>query len=233
MIAMYPLRQLLQLLALLLLPIIPDAAAGQSSGSGVRLLLPGGFQTRSRPQVGQLDWFGVYAAGPGYELRRTAVTVEDTPFGCGGAGRRITASGPSQPLLLVAGLAALREGRIDTAFTGRRFVYPGESISLNLSDQHWYRLDAFGSAKPGVSGVDFADYELVLRLRSQSQVLATYPHVNVDAPPELLWAGDLDRDGRVDLLADRGGYQYTLFLSSMATANGLVAQAADFATTTC
>jgi len=230
---MYPLWRIFLLVTLLVLPIISDAATGQAPRPGVRLLLPGGFQTRSRPQVDEVDWFGVYAAAPGYELRRTVVTVEDTPFGCGGAGRKITASGPRQPLLLVAGLPALREGRIDTAFTGRRFVYPGESISLKLSEQNWYRLDAFGSAKPGVGGVDFADYELVLRLRNQSQVLATYPHVNVDAPPQLLWAGDLDRDARVDLLADTGGYQYALFLSSMATADGLVVRAAGFATTTC
>ncbi len=205
----------------------------QVSADPAHLLIPGGFQTRARPELGNQEWFGLYVTPTGHELRVTTVTVEDTPYGCGGAGRRITAQGSGTPLFLVAGLPGLKAGPIDTAFRGRRFVHPGESIPLKLSGENWYTLEGFGTARPGVGGVDFRDYQVVLRIRDHRQILQNYPRVNVDAPPELLWAGDLDRDHRVDVLQGHGQYHYVLFLSSAAKSGDLVARVAIFRTTTC
>jgi hypothetical protein len=43
-----------------------------------------------------------------------------------------------------------------------------------------------------------------------------------------VWAGDLDRDGRLDLLADLTtdyvGHQYVLYVSSIASVGNLVAE---------
>ncbi len=208
-------------------------APGQVSTEPAHLLMPGGFQTRTRPELGNQEWFGVYATPTGHELRRTLVTVEDTPYGCGGSGRKISAQGSATPLFLVAGLPGLKAGPIDTAFEGRRFVHPGESIPLKLNEGGWYTLEGFGTARPGVGGVDFREYQVVLRIGDHRQILQTYPRVNVDAPPRLLWAGDIDRDNRVDLLQGHDVYHYVLFLSSIAKPGDLVAQAAIFRSHSC
>jgi hypothetical protein len=210
-----------------------DARAAQGPALVPRLLLPGDVHAHVPPQQAEQGWFGLYRApSGGHELRRVAVTVEETPFGCGGAGRRITASGATAPLFLVAGIPNLREGTVDSAFAGSRFVYPGESLSLQLG-REWYVIEAFGAAAPGRGGVRVTAYQLVLRHRPQRQVVEQYPRMNMDAPPRLLWAGDIDRDTRMDLLADMGGFQYALYLSSLAHADSLVGRGPVFRTTTC
>ncbi|NIQ12133.1 MAG: hypothetical protein GWO23_21940 [Gammaproteobacteria bacterium] len=58
-----------------------------------------------------------------------------------------------------------------------------------------------------------------------------------EAFPQVLWAGDLDRDGKLDILLDLTDHYNvsapTLLLSSMAAANELVQPVAEFRTTGC
>jgi hypothetical protein len=51
----------------------------------------------------------------------------------------------------------------------------------------------------------------------------------MDGPPRIMWAGDLDRDRRLDVLADLTtdyvGHHYVLYLSSLAPPGQHVAEA--------
>ncbi len=58
-----------------------------------------------------------------------------------------------------------------------------------------------------------------------------------EQPPKVIWAGDLDRDGRLDLLVDTTNHynvsSIALFLSSAAAKGKLVGRAAVFSATGC
>ncbi len=220
------------------LSLAPGGASQAVPRTSVRLLLPGDVQTRSRPELGDDPWFGLYHTSQGgYELRRTIVSIEDTRRGCGDQGRRITTESDSSPLFLIAGGRDLREGRIDSVFTGMRFVYPAEMVRLKLGDVGWYMLTAFGTARPATAEIAVTDYELVLERVRRRQVLASFPRIDGDGPPQLIWAGDIDRDERLDLLLDLRrsyvGHRYVLFLSSLAGGDELVAPAGEFGTAGC
>ena len=223
---------------LCIIALAATANAQITSRSERRLLIPGDVMTLARPTLGAEPWYGLYRTTSGvYELRRTTVTVEDTPRGCGGTGRRISAADSSSPLVFIAGLPTLREGPVDTAFAGSKFIYPAESVTMRLGTDNWYALSAFGTAKPGASEVFVTDYDLVLRIQQHSQVVASFPRLDWDGPPKLLWAGDLDRDGRLDVLADLRqsyvGHRYVLLVSSLAPRDSLVVRAAEFITSGC
>lgn len=90
----------------------------------------------------------------------------------------------------------------------------------------------------------FVDCALVLEGRGISQVLASFPALNddgginsLDAEQYVVFAGDLDHDGKLDLLANISGHwnewHPALFLSSAAKDHELVARVAELVTTGC
>jgi len=209
-----------------------------SSPSQARLLVTGDLQTLARPVLGSDQWFGLYHNSRGaYELRPATVIIEDTQHGCGRQGHRIATSDSSHPLFLVSGMRSVQPGHVDSVFEGSKFVYPAESVPLTLGERGWYRLSAFGTATWRPSEVWVSNYEVILQRERVRQVLAVFPRVDWDGPPHLLWAGDLDRDQKLDLLLDlRRSYVgniYVLFLSSLASGDSLVGRAAEFATMGC
>jgi hypothetical protein len=80
---------------------------------------------------------------------------------------------------------------------------------------------------------------LVLESGKSSQIIHfIYYHEFGDWVGSLLWVGDLDRDGKLDLYMDfygyeKGGYGSGLFLSSEAEKGELVKQVADFSASGC
>jgi hypothetical protein len=126
-----------------------------------------------------------------------------------------------EPVILLAG-EVFSPGRVETAWAKPRFLYPGESVSLRLGDQ-WFSLSAYGSAVPGEHDTFFEDYRLIL---SRQDTIITYKRFGLEGHPEVRWAGDLDRDGKPDLLVDLrthyAGNRLALFLSRGAKAGRLV-----------
>jgi hypothetical protein len=90
----------------------------------------------------------------------------------------------------------------------------------------------------------FVDCALVLDANGVSQVLASFPALNengginsLDAEQYVAFAGDLDHDGKLDLLANISSHynvwQPALFLSTAAKNGELVAKVAELVTTGC
>jgi hypothetical protein len=193
-------------------------------------------------------WLGLYAAETGLELRKTAVTVErvEDPIVDGSgekSGKEVAAEGDDTPLFLFQGIAELVEGGVLNAYSGQHFVEPDESFVLRLGSisnhERQYWLKAKGKK---VDDYSLTDYSLTLVQHQadgsqKTQVLAQFDTESNEAHPHLLWAGDLDRDGKLDLIANLTWHynvsHLVLFLSSHAKPGALVGVAAELVTSGC
>ncbi len=139
----------------------------------------------------------------------------------------------TEPLLLLQGPAGLfRPGGIETAFAGDALLVPGQWVDTVL-EEGFYRLIAYGDVRE-----DDLVYNYRLKLFGGdpqiTQQLDAAPSLSFldSGVPRLLWAGDLDRDGKLDLLLDLSHHYnetaMTLFLSSQAESGQMVKKVATF-----
>lgn len=160
-------------------------------------------------------------------------------------GKRVGA-GSDDALFHVRDIAGATAGEIASAY-----IAGGEPLALAPQFERGFelagrdagrlRLDCAAAAADASSTCT-----LLLQLGKRSQTLATWQAqartpgpwmLGNDAYPHLRWAGDLDRDGRLDLLIDVSDHynvsQPTLFLSSQARDDELVHQAAELRSVGC
>ena len=159
------------------------------------------------------------------------------------------AAGGATPLLLVRG-AGLRAGTIDAAKVQRDTDASGASSSL--PDYHLrFRAQDFrihtACSQPAMDTAKPAKRicSIVLHTPQGKQTLARMPgtlsdgawQLGDDAAPELLFAGDLDRDGRLDLVFNLTDHynvsRPVLLLSSAARDGDAVAEVARFESVGC
>ena len=112
--------------------------AGQFHGNEVRAESGGG-------------WYGLFEVENHFELKAVNITVEAVPDFLSGdkndrSGKMVTVDHPGEPLFLIKGLAGPHEGRINSVFSGSRFLYPGEVLSFKLGENNYYSVSAFGEA---------------------------------------------------------------------------------------
>ena len=208
------------------------------------LLIPE-FQYPDRtPPPTSMQWVGLFEARGGYELRSAQVTL--APINeCGEtdrAARQITVAGPSQPILIVQAhhpsLPRWRLGPLGPAI-GRTGIAPGDHRDIRTRSGV-FRLAASGSGSGGNV------YEYALRLIDRrtgiSQLLFAYTPPpgaprELHQSPYLVWMGDLDRDGRADLLVEDAmseiAEHWVLYLSSAARGRNLVGRVAEFERGSC
>ena len=178
-------------------------------------------------------------------VRLVHTTIQVTPFAWiddkGGerTGRRVSCDKPGKPLFLVRGIEGLCEREILTEFYGKKFLLPGQEMRLWVG-KNSISLVAFGCFQkneppvgPGLHDYSI-DYQIPFQRRYQYHLLAEYQGKALAAEeelPNLIWAGDLDNDGRVDMFWDLSGryyeHIYALFLSSQAKEGEAVAKVAE------
>lgn len=172
-------------------------------------------------------WFALYRTENGFELRVTKVTVLDSSVGL--SDKFVKVDRPFECLFLLRGIAGLKEGPIKTVFSGHQFVKPSQSISLQLSSDLSSSYQLYAEGKEDKETIN--DYKLVLYSDQRRQTILNRAKMSLDGSPTLLWAGDLDRDGKLDLLMDLTNHynarEPTLFLSSRAAPNELVKMVAS------
>jgi hypothetical protein len=150
--------------------------------------------------------------------------------------------------LLVRGIGSLKEGRMWAVKTESlpRMLYPGQIEAIRLDDHpngDSLNLAALGEARDEADHreVEIFNYQVKIYNDSEQdrkrQVGLTIPELQTDATPRLVWAGDLDRDSKLDLLFD-ATYHYNvthlvLYLSSAAKEGELVGKVAEWKTTGC
>lgn len=182
-------------------------------------------------------WLGLYPTKDGYSLMPSMVRVDafydpaigDDENAIGAT--RVSVQGQNAPLFLITGLDSLKAGMVKTLFSGRLPMPLGSSMEFTIGNGSNYYLAAFGGVKSN-SGTAAYTVELFQSLRSQ--VVCSFDTTNA-AVSYLLWAGDIDRDGRLDLLIDSicdyTTSGATLFLSSLAEDGNLLGKTAQFKTT--
>ena len=197
-------------------------------------------------------WQGLYPSAGGVELRPVRLAVDtardplldedDGPF----TGQRVTtpfstlyddghAEDPARLLVRRPGRAF--PASLTTALSGTWLITSGQ-LGLDLGRQS-YTLDVIeGPETVWVDSGERARYDRVLVLTDGEARQPVSAIVGGDAgDPAVLWAGDLDGDGRLDLAIDETNHYNlsapALFLSSEARPGALVRRVARHETTGC
>src|SRR5262245_17381326 len=189
-------------------------------------------------------WLMLLERNGRFELREVAVSSTPEKPVCGDVAFNVRAADAKPGTLLLRGFSAVRSGSVVAAFNGGRsgkFLRPGERLDLSLGAENSWSLHAFGTVRPAVGAgrgeARITDYQVQMIGRGRTDVVFSLDVLDNDGPPTILWAGDLDADGIVDLFADLrthyAGHDYTLFLSSVARPGHLVAKTASLTTVGC
>jgi hypothetical protein len=185
-------------------------AAAETPG---RLLVPGSVVDEADAAKTGDVWLCIGREGTLIRARLCPILIEP---GEGPSEQPLDAAKMGELLFLVTGVDGLREGDVPTVTSEEvKLSKVGASVTLG-----------FERAVLAVSGRE-GDYEIALRIGGKRHM----------GRPALLWAGDLDRDGKVDLLMDVSGHyssmELRLYLSSRATPGELVREVALRSHPTC
>ena len=228
-------RLLLSLVISLLL--LSSGTAHAQSVSGGELAMVGEFWAHYVSAKSGEVWLELYRVGDEYELRNTTLVVNerredrwDEEF------KAVQVDQSTKPLFLVRGLEELRSGKVTTLVHDWKFLYPGQVDYIRPEGGAYYTLTAVGEAvDQGPSQVAIQKYKLILSgssLRQVSQTLIGWNRFIDNTTPGVIWAGDLDRDGKLDLFMDTARHyayvEYALFLSSAAKEEEFVGKVATW-----
>ncbi|MEK6281296.1 MAG: hypothetical protein AABN95_13165 [Acidobacteriota bacterium] len=212
--------------------------------SGARVLEIGEFHGKEvDAQTGE-KWLGLHISSDGSMLLNYQVTVEafhdsivDEPEKK--TGKKVSVDLPLEPVFLVEA-EGLNAGQVKTVFQGshENALERTSPVTLKLADIS-YELKVVSP-----EGVENCSDEklpknakLVLASAESTQTLYSLEDCGNDPRWLLLWAGDLDGDGRLDLYISVNQHynvsEKKLFLSSKAIEGRLVVEVAEFVTSGC
>lgn len=180
--------------------------AGQPPSPGeLAVLAAGCVYKHAHLPATEGEWWVLCAEGTKAVVRQTTLSQRPAQ----GEGLQNSAVEITSPdcsvanvILLFRGVAAARRGPVDTVAL-RRSLYEWplrtQGTPLKLGSNVYELTTEWGTVRKG--GEDqMPPYKVILSVgATQQQVLAEMKQTN-DAGPHLDWAGDLDRDGRLDLV---------------------------------
>lgn len=180
-------------------------------------------------------WGALFQNGPVFELADVTISVDsctDVIVDEHGekTGRSIGVAGNRTPFLFVRGLRPTGSSPVKIETAARvggsardpnrpeLFLEPGERIRLSLGRTH-YDVSASGPNRTQSEEQSMFGWRLrISDSKGRVQELPVYGTI--------LWAGDLDRDGKLDLYLDLASEEnvtcYALFLSSQASGKQLM-----------
>jgi hypothetical protein len=197
-------------------------------------------------------WLGLYVTEGGSSLAESMVTVKpllDPEDKTQVIGKIVGVDNPVKPVFLVKGAATLGPGPASTIYRGgeeaEHELVNTENLAsrkprqLKLGDQQYQLKVLTPKARPGeTSCPECVDLKLALVFGEQTQTLysmedlPSMESLEMEIRWYLLWAGDADGDGKVDLYVSfsyEGGPTHTeLFLSAQAEPGQLVKGVATF-----
>jgi hypothetical protein len=161
-------------------------------------------------------------------LRPVRLIVRDRPKDPGDDSEEVTVEWAPDVTFAVRCIPNLRAGRIGTTnMVNESSLEPKHPLNISLGSRRYeLRLQ---SARE-----DLYDAQVILSDGHQKQVLYSADGFADEPHFDIVWAGDLDRDGKLDLIVNLqrkySWHPYRLLLSSKAVGAELVGQAAIFET---
>lgn len=236
-------------LALIALLLITFVLGAHADVPGYRIATPGSHHGEEVFAKDGEKWWGLFQTDEkGWELQPVTLRVtpevdqvgDDDPKNP--TGRKVLAEGERQPFLLIDGLKNPIAGPVAGAIS-RDFVVPDKPVDFEFSNIFSGQLRAVGKPTEVPSqGLCYCPYDLTFESRGESdfdvkQVVLSRKCAGGDGRPMLLWSGDLDRDGRIDLLLDiledYNEQHLALYISSERKLGDLVRLVARYRTTGC
>ena len=166
-------------------------------------------------------------------IERVEDPVEDS--GDEKTGKQVVVDGTDTAIAFFSVALPLHAGVVTHVTSGDVELAPGTERILSIGGAEW-KLIARGKVEGSGPDTSVHDYELAITDGHSTQVLVKHPYLD-DAVPLLKFAGDLDGDGKLDLLIDTTHHynlsEPTLLLSSQAKDGELVHNVASFRTTGC
>ncbi len=218
-------------------------AAGGQAVPPVEILRTGSFHGDEVRADAAGPWFALVSEADGASLLavRVKVVSEHDAIVDGArekTGKRVETSPRVDAVALLRGLRSLKAGRLPTAI-GERNFQRGDGVNVHLGDRA-YQVSFECAAGREIEGQSTC--EVKLASGSAGQSLFTYRSTflfddewhtsgTLDTPM-IVWAGDLDGDGRLDILLNTSDNdnvgEMRLYLSSRADAAHLVSEVARF-----
>ena len=185
----------------------------------------------------QLKWFGLFYNRSNVYLAETKITAsrvhdeisddsEDDKTGW-----EIKAMNQDTAYMLIAGLDFLKNRKIEPLYLPKRQLIPGDSLKFNHLGVEYCLYATGNKRKHDEDGVwyEIWNYRLYLAAKINNQwkkdLLVACPSFD-DAMIDLIFAGDIDGDGFLDLIIDTSnhynGMNPTLFLSKPAEKGHLI-----------
>jgi hypothetical protein len=157
------------------------------------------------------------------------------------SGKKVSVDLPLEPLFLIRGVKNVSAGPVTTVFNeggSASILAESSAITLKLGEASNVLKVAGSEDTAKCPDQPFPrNARLVLVSGESGQVLYSLQDCGNDPSWRLLWAGDLDRDGKLDLYVSVTQHynvsERKLFLSSQAGEGQLVKEVADFVTSGC
>lgn len=202
----------------------------------VQILMPTNYHGDELPKDTSGEWYGIYTTSNGYELRKTPFqinTVRDEVLDDPGpdaekTGKEIVFKDNQKPLFMIRGLNLSKRKLKTAAFQ------PGK-ISVNETRVIEFNGNKYGLSVSGISkdAHTTSDLKIIVQSGTEKEILfSAPPETKVEAPGnvDLIWAGDLDGDDKLDLFIQPvyhyNTMDYQLFLSSKGQGQNMMRMAA-------
>lgn len=224
------------------------SASSQTQRKRMSVIEPGQFHGDEISAKSDQRWLGLFLTKDSSALRYSRLRVRhvtDDVMDHGTqkkTGKQVSVDSPREPLFLVRGAEMLHPGPVITIFSEKHnFERSLEKVPLTMKlGSASYVLKVMSPDKHAElcrENVFPRNAQLVLGSGTSSQVLYTLDACGNEPYWYLLWAGDLDRDGKLDLYVSVTQHydvaQRKLFLSSQARRGKLVREVASFETGGC
>jgi hypothetical protein len=221
-------------------------AVAMSAAYAPQLLLTGTFHGNEVAAQSGEKWLALVPSGKGYALEETRIRIErvkDELLDEDGetTGKKVSVDLDKKPIFLVRGIQRLTPGKVETAIPRKPDFEVNQTIQVTLSNGRIFDLMVACDQTTPLTVDNFRECPLLLSHESKTQKIRSFqvyfspnskPVFASDANPSLIWAGDLDKDGSLDLLLDLSNHYNvsapTLFLSSEARSDELVVKVAEF-----
>ncbi len=160
-----------------------------------------------------LQWFGLFKGQDGYYLKQTEIKTERVNDAIvdenesDKTGWRVQALNKDSCLILIESLPFLTDRNIQSVKLSNEFIYPGDTVSIKYSGIN-YKIYAKGGKKQIPNQPDWFEvwnYRLYITATIKGQerktLLIAQPNGD-DRMINIIFAGDIDGDGILDLLID-------------------------------